>query len=73
MFERLDLARIITRRWIGDDNIGHLMLNRGLQFGPTRHGYECVLRAEDHSEVREELSGEERDDVHVVVESALMT
>ena len=63
IFERLDLDRT-RRRGIGNDDIGGLVLDRGLELRPTRDRSERMLRTEDDSEVRKEMTWKECDDVH---------
>lgn len=63
VFERLDLDRAGRRR-IGDDDVGGLVLDRGLKLRPTRDWSERVLRTEDDSEVRQQMTWKECYDVH---------
>ena len=64
VFERVHLDQALYRR-VGDDEISGLVLHRGLEIRPTHDFCESVLRAEDNSQMREQVTWEKRDDVHV--------
>lgn len=63
VFERLDLDHT-GRRGIRDDDVGGLVLDRGLKLRPTRDRSERMLRTEDDSEVRQQMTWKECYDVH---------
>jgi hypothetical protein len=51
---------------IDDDDVGDTRMDRGSQLFPCPDGDQGVLRAQNDFEVRQELTGQESDEIHAI-------